>query len=87
VINKIIVLNSIVYNMNKKEIFEMDVIMIEIADTKEKVKKTMKYWQSVLDELDRRAMEYSQLSFSIVVIVEVCMVLYVVAYSRVVNIA
>jgi WD40 repeat protein len=48
-------------NMNKKEIIEMEVIMREITDTKEKVEKTIKYWQSVLDELDRRAMEYSKI--------------------------
>jgi hypothetical protein len=39
----------------------MEVIMSEIADTKEKVEKTIKYWQTILDELDRRAMEYSEL--------------------------
>jgi WD40 repeat protein len=47
--------------MNKKKIIEMEVIMDEIADTKENVKETIRYWQSVLDELDRRAMEYSEL--------------------------
>jgi WD40 repeat protein len=47
--------------MNKKEIIEMEVIMSDIADAKKKVEKTVKYWQSVLDELDRRAMEYSEL--------------------------
>jgi BTB/POZ domain len=47
--------------MNKKEIIEMEVIMSDIADTKEKVKDTIRYWQTVLDELDRRAMEYSEL--------------------------
>jgi BTB/POZ domain len=48
-------------NMNKKEIIEMEVIMSDIADAKGKVEKTMKYWQTILDELDRRAMEYSEL--------------------------
>jgi predicted nuclease with TOPRIM domain len=48
-------------NMNKKGIIEMDVIMSYITDAKEKVKETMKYWHTVLDELDRRAMEYSEL--------------------------
>jgi BTB/POZ domain len=48
-------------NMNKKEIIEMEVIMSDIADTKEKVEKTIKYWQIILDELDRRAIEYSAL--------------------------
>jgi WD40 repeat protein len=48
-------------NMNGKDIVEMEVIMSDIADSKEKVKETMRYWQSVLDELDRRAMEYGEL--------------------------
>jgi hypothetical protein len=47
--------------MNKKEIIEMEVIMSDIADTKEKIEKTIKYWQTILDELNRRAMEYSEL--------------------------
>jgi BTB/POZ domain len=48
-------------NMNKKEIIEMEELLGDIADTKEKVEKTIRYWQKVLDELDRRAMEYSGL--------------------------
>jgi WD40 repeat protein len=48
-------------NMNKKEIIAMEVIMREIADVKEKVEKTIRYWRTILDELDRRAMEYSDL--------------------------
>jgi BTB/POZ domain len=48
-------------NMNKKEIIEMEVIMSEMADAKQKVKETIQYWQTILDELDRRAMEYSEL--------------------------
>jgi BTB/POZ domain len=48
-------------NMNKKEIIEMEVIMSDIADAKEKVKETIRYWQNILDELDRRAMEYGKL--------------------------
>jgi hypothetical protein len=36
--------------MNRREIIEMEVIMSDIADAKEKVEKTVKYWQSVLDE-------------------------------------
>jgi WD40 repeat protein len=48
-------------NMNKKEIIETEVIMSDIADAKEKVKETIRYWQTILDELDRRAMEYSEL--------------------------
>jgi hypothetical protein len=47
--------------MNKKEIIEMEVIMSDIAEAKEKVEKTIKYWQTILDELDRRATEYSEL--------------------------
>jgi hypothetical protein len=47
--------------MNKKKIIEMEVIMREIADSKEKVNETKRYWQTILDELDRRAMEYSEL--------------------------
>jgi WD40 repeat protein len=48
-------------NMNKKEIIEMEVVMSDIADAKEKVEKTIRYWQTLLDELDRRAKEYSDL--------------------------
>jgi WD40 repeat protein len=47
--------------MNKKEIVEMEAIMSDIADAQEKIEKTIRYWQTVLDELDRRAMEYSEL--------------------------
>jgi predicted nuclease with TOPRIM domain len=54
-------LNRRKMNMNKKEIIEMEAIMREITDTKEKVEKTIKYRQSVLDELDRRATEYSKI--------------------------
>jgi hypothetical protein len=39
----------------------MEVIMSDIADTKEKVEKTIKLWQTVLDVLFRRGMEYSDL--------------------------
>jgi WD40 repeat protein len=35
--------------------------MSDIADAKETVKDTIRYWQTILDELDRRAMEYSEL--------------------------
>jgi BTB/POZ domain len=48
-------------NMNNKEIIEMEVILSDTADAKEKVEKTIRYWQTILDELDRRAMEYSEL--------------------------
>jgi hypothetical protein len=49
-------------NMNKRETFEVEeVILREIADAKEKVETTIRYWQIVLDELYRRAMEYSDL--------------------------
>jgi WD40 repeat protein len=47
--------------MNKKEIIEMEVIRRDIANTKEKVKDTIRYWQNVLDELDRRAAEYEKM--------------------------
>jgi WD40 repeat protein len=47
--------------MNNKEIIEMEVIMSDIAEAKEKIEKTIKYWQTILDELDRRATEYSEL--------------------------
>jgi BTB/POZ domain len=42
-------------------IADMTVIMSEIADAKDKIENTIKYWQTLLDELDRRAMEYSEL--------------------------
>jgi WD40 repeat protein len=44
---------------NEKEIIEMEVIMKDVVAAKEKVKETIRYWQSVLDERDRRAMEYN----------------------------
>jgi BTB/POZ domain len=47
--------------MNKKKIIEMEVIMSDVADAKDKVKETIRYWQTILDELDRRAMEYGEL--------------------------
>jgi hypothetical protein len=48
-------------NMSEKEIIETEVIMSDVADAKEKVKETIKYWLTILDELDRRAMEYGEL--------------------------
>jgi hypothetical protein len=42
-------------DMSKKEIVEMEVIMSDMADAKEKVKETIEYWHTMLDELDRRA--------------------------------
>jgi WD40 repeat protein len=48
-------------NMNQREIVEMNEIMREINAAKENVKETIRYWQNVLDELDRRAYEYGEL--------------------------
>jgi hypothetical protein len=48
-------------NMNKEEIIEMEVIIRDIADAKQKIEMTIKYWQTLLNELDRRALEYSDL--------------------------
>jgi BTB/POZ domain len=44
--------------MNKKNIGDIEEIMKEIVMAKEKVKKTITSWENVLDELDRRAIEY-----------------------------
>jgi hypothetical protein len=51
--------------MGKQEIVKMDVIMVEIAKSKENVEKTIKDWMNVLDELNRRATEYANLSKNI----------------------
>jgi hypothetical protein len=47
--------------MSTKEITEMEVIMRDISDAKQKIEKTIKYWQTLSNELDRRALEYSDL--------------------------
>jgi hypothetical protein len=47
--------------MYKTEIIEMEVIMVEVATTKEHVEKVIKYWGNIIDELDRRAVEYANL--------------------------
>jgi hypothetical protein len=48
-------------NICKKEIIDMEVIMKEIASAKENVELTIQYWRTVLDELDRRAIEYAKI--------------------------
>jgi WD40 repeat protein len=47
--------------MHKKAIVDVEVIMREITSTKETVKETIRYWQKILDELDRRAEEYEEI--------------------------
>jgi hypothetical protein len=47
--------------MHKKVTADVEVIMREIANTKETVKETIVYWQKMLDELDRRAIEYEEM--------------------------
>jgi WD40 repeat protein len=44
--------------MSKKVIVDVEVVMRDIAGTKETVKETIRYWQMILDELDSRAVEY-----------------------------
>jgi WD40 repeat protein len=48
-------------NINTNIIIKMEVILSEIAKTRETVKETIRYWQKVLDELDRRAEEYEEI--------------------------
>jgi hypothetical protein len=49
------------YNMNKTNILNAEAVMGEIVSVKETVKETIRYWQKVLDELGRRAIEYEEI--------------------------
>jgi BTB/POZ domain/WD domain, G-beta repeat len=47
--------------MNKHKIIEMEAVMVEIANAKEKIENVIKHWMSVIDAMDRRAKKYEKL--------------------------